>query len=59
MVAFITSTSFLDKRFELSGYEFEHGDTLYVAQLMGGRLPEGTTKLPEGFWFKFFKVTVR
>lgn len=36
-----------------------HGDTLYVAQLMGGRLPEGTTTLPEGFSFKFFKVTVR
>lgn len=36
-----------------------HGDVLYVAQLMGGRLPEGTTTLPEGFNFKFFKVTVK
>lgn len=36
-----------------------HGDILYVAQLMGGRLPEGTTTLPEGFSFKFFKITVR
>lgn len=36
-----------------------HGGVLYVAQLMGGRLPEGTTELPEGFWFKFFKVTVK
>lgn len=25
------------------------GDTLYVAQLTGGRLPEGATTLPEGF----------
>lgn len=36
--------------------KLEKGDTLYVAQLMGGRLPEGTTTLPEGFSFTFFKV---
>ena len=34
------------------------GDIAYVAQLTGGRLPEGCTKLPEGFKFKFIKVTV-
>lgn len=34
------------------------GDVIYIAQLMGGRLPEGSTKLPEGFSFKFIKVTV-
>ena len=32
------------------------GDILYVAQLTGGRLPEGATELPEGFSFKFLKV---
>ena len=32
---------------------------LYVAQLMGGRLPEGATTLPEGFQFKFFRVTLQ
>ena len=31
---------------------------LYVAQLVGGRLPEGSTSLPEGFSFKFYKVTI-
>jgi len=31
---------------------------LYVAQLMGGRLPEGSTTLPEGFSFKFYRVTI-
>lgn len=31
---------------------------LYVAQLVGGRLPEGSTTLPEGFSFKFYRVTV-
>ena len=30
---------------------------LFVAQLVGGRLPEGSTTLPEGFSFKFFRVT--
>ena len=34
------------------------GDTAYVAQLVGGRLPEGATTLPEGFSFKFLKVSV-
>lgn len=34
------------------------GDVAYVAQLQGGRLPEGSTSLPEGFSFKFVKVTV-
>ena len=34
------------------------GDVAFVAQLMGGRLPEGSTTLPEGFTFKFIKVEV-
>lgn len=33
-------------------------DTLYVAQLVGGRLPEGSTSLPEGFEIQFFIVTL-
>ena len=33
------------------------GDELYVAQIIGGRLPEGATTLPEGVSFKFIKVT--
>lgn len=34
------------------------GDVAYVAQLQGGRLPEGVKTLPEGFSFKFIKVLV-
>lgn len=34
------------------------GDVAYVAQLQGGRLPEGSTTLPDGFTFKFIKVSV-
>lgn len=36
----------------------EKGDTLFVAQLTGGRLPEGSTTLPEGFSFKLLKVEI-
>ena len=36
----------------------EKGDVLYVAQLLGGRLPEGCKSLPEGFQMKFYKVTI-
>lgn len=36
----------------------EKGDTAYIAQLQGGRLPEGATTLPEGFSFKYIKLTV-
>lgn len=31
-------------------------DELLVAQLQGGRLPEGSTTLPEGFSFSFVRV---
>lgn len=34
------------------------GDVAYIAQLQGGRLPEGSTTLPDGFTLKFIKVTV-
>lgn len=37
----------------------EKGEVAYVAQLMGGRLPEGSTTLPKGFKFKFIKVEVK
>lgn len=33
-------------------------DKLYVAQLEGGRLPEGCTTLPEGCGFTFYKISV-
>lgn len=34
------------------------GDVLYLAQLQGGRLPEGAKTLPEGFSFMYLKLTV-
>lgn len=35
------------------------GDILFVAQVTGGRLPEGATTLPAGFEIAFLKVTLR
>ena len=37
----------------------EQGDTLYVAQVTGGRLPEGCTELPPGMSLTFLKVTLQ
>ena len=39
--------------------QLEPGDVLFVAQLQGGRLPEGATKLPDGFTLAWRKVVVR
>jgi len=35
------------------------GEVFYIAQLQGGRLPEGSTTLPPGFSFKFLKGEVK
>lgn len=37
----------------------DRGDVAYVAQLQGGRLPEGSKTLPEGFRFRFYRVSVK
>ena len=34
-------------------------DELYVAQIVGGRLPEGATTIPSGMEIKFYRITVR
>ena len=36
----------------------DNGDSIIVAQVQGGRLPEGATTLPEGTRLVFLKVTV-
>lgn len=35
------------------------GDILIVAQLLGGRLPEGSTTLPDGYAIRFFGVQIK
>ena len=44
--------------FNRASVRLEDGDILYVAQVTGGRLPEGATTLPEGFALTFVKVTL-
>ena len=36
----------------------DRDSVLYVAQLVGGRLPEGATTLPEGALFRFYRITL-
>jgi hypothetical protein len=36
--------------------KLQQGDILIVAQVMGGRLPEGTTEIPAGISIIFLKV---
>lgn len=38
--------------------KLNEGDILYVAQLTGGRLPEGCTTLPDSFNLDWFKVRI-
>ena len=35
------------------------GETALIAQVIGGRLPESCTTLPEGMSIQFFQVTVQ
>lgn len=37
----------------------DKGEAAVVAQVVGGRLPEGCTKLPENMAIKFFRVEVK
>ncbi len=36
----------------------DKGDVAYVAQLISGRLPEGTTQLPDNARFRYLKVKI-
>ena len=42
-----------------SSQRLTYGDVVYVAQFVGGRLPEGATTLPEGVSLQFFKVSIK
>ena len=44
--------------FNRKSLKLEQGDELFVAQLVGGRLPGGCTELPQGFKFTYLKVTL-
>lgn len=44
--------------FNRESITIQKGDVLYVAQITGGRLPEGCKNLPEGFKLKFLRVEI-
>ena len=46
----------LGVEFNRQSVTLQPGDTLFVAQLVGGRLPEGATTLPEGARFEWVMV---
>lgn len=48
----------LDLQANRANIALNKGDVLVVAQLVGGRLPEGSTTLPEGFQLVFKLVTI-
>lgn len=49
----------LGVEFNRENITLNKGDVLYVAQIIGGRLPEGATTLPDGFRFKYLKVAIQ
>lgn len=48
----------LDVVHDRHSIKLQPGDVLYVGQLMGGRLPEGATTLPDGFRLTWKRVSV-
>lgn len=52
-------SSILGKSVEVNrvSVKLTESDALYVAQVVGGRLPEGSTTIPDGMSIKFLKVT--
>lgn len=48
----------LEEVFQRRNISLKQGDVLYVLQVVGGRLPEGCTELPEGIQLQWRKVVI-
>jgi hypothetical protein len=48
----------LGVEYNRTNVQLNAGDEAYVAQVIGGRLPEGCTELPEGIKIVWVKVTI-
>ena len=57
-VGHIDTANVLDVECARINVTLVRGDRMWVAQLTGGRLPEGSTTLPEGFRFRWILVEV-
>lgn len=56
IVGHADTAAVLGVEFNRASVMLGEGDVLYVAQLQGGRLPEGCKTLPEGFRFEWVRV---
>ena len=57
-VGHIDTANMLGVDYNRQNISLKKGDFAIVAQVVGGRLPEGCTKLPECVKFKFYQVEV-
>ena len=58
VVGHFDTAKLLNVKFNRKNISLKKGDVLFVAQVIGGRLPEGATTLPNGFKFKFMQIEV-
>ena len=54
------ASSILGREYKMNrvSTKLSKGDTMYVCQVIGGRLPEGATTIPEGMSIQFYKVEI-
>ena len=58
-IGFDSQVEFTEEQmFKRVNISLQKGDVLYVLQVVGGRLPEGCTELPEGIQLQWRKVVV-
>ena len=57
-VGHIDTSNMLGVDYNRQNVSLKKGDFAIVAQVVGGRLPEGCTKLPEGVKFKFYQIEI-
>jgi hypothetical protein len=48
----------LGVKYNRASIVLEKGDYMYIVQVVGGRLPEGCTELPEGTRLEYFRVEI-
>ena len=57
-VGHIDTANMLGVDYNRCNVTLKKGDFAIVAQVVGGRLPEGCTQLPKGVSFKFYQVEI-
>ena len=57
-VGHIDTANMLGVDYNRCNVTLNKGDFAIVAQVVGGRLPEGCTKLPDGVSFKYYQVDI-